>query len=135
MVASRRSDRRIVGVAAGLLAVPALVLLVRAARATWVPSSDWAAIEARTRDVWTSHASLVGPYSRYGWNHPGPLLFYVLAVPYRLLGSQPHGLFVGVALDQEADASGDATRRRCGRLQRGVETRNVPETSSAALIA
>jgi hypothetical protein len=95
IVASRRSDRRIVGIAAGLLAVPVLVLLVRAARATWVPSSDWAAIEARTRDVWTSHTSLVGPYSRYGWNHPGPLLFYVLAVPYRLLGGQPHGLFVG----------------------------------------
>src|SRR5207245_9506948 len=91
----RRSDRRIVGVAAGLPAVPVLVLLVRAARATWAPSSDWAAIEARTRDVWSSHASLVGPYSRYGWNHPGPLLFYVLALPYRLLGGQPHGLFVG----------------------------------------
>ena len=30
----------------------------------------------------------VGPYSRYGWNHPGPLLFYVLAVPYKLLGDR-----------------------------------------------
>ncbi len=30
----------------------------------------------------------VGPYSRFGWNHPGPLLFYVLAVPYKLLGSR-----------------------------------------------
>jgi len=72
-----------------------MVLLVRVLRSGWLSSSDWAAIELRTRDVGTRHTPLVGPYSRYGWNHPGPLLFYVLAVPYRMLGGQGHGILAG----------------------------------------
>ncbi|MGZ8735026.1 MAG: hypothetical protein ACXW1M_07545, partial [Acidimicrobiia bacterium] len=48
--------------------------------------ADDALIELQTRDVGT-RAVFLGPYSRFGWYHPGPALFYVLAVPYRLLGS------------------------------------------------
>ncbi len=29
---------------------------------------------------------VVGSYSRYGWNHPGPLLYQILAGPYELSG-------------------------------------------------
>ncbi len=49
-------------------------------------TSDQALIELQIRDVGT-RAVLVGPYSRFGWYHPGPALFYLFAVPYRLLGA------------------------------------------------
>ena len=75
--------------------MPVFVLLVRVLLSGWLSSSDWAAIELRTRDVGTWRTPLVGPYSRYGWNHPGPLLFYVLAVPYRMLGAQGRGILAG----------------------------------------
>ena len=35
----------------------------------------------------------MGPYSRFEWSHPGPLLYYLLALPYRVLGNQ--GLLLG----------------------------------------
>src|SRR5436305_7493624 len=53
------------------------------------PVSDWASIELFVRDVGTHATPLRGAWSRYGWNHPGPLLFFVLAVPYRLSGGDP----------------------------------------------
>jgi hypothetical protein len=53
----------------------------------YLPTVDWALFELQTRDA-IDHGVLVGPYSRYGWNHPGPMLFYALAVPYKLLGSR-----------------------------------------------
>ncbi|MGO9877564.1 MAG: hypothetical protein ACLPVY_27655 [Acidimicrobiia bacterium] len=102
---SGKWDRSLVWVVAGLVAVPVFVLLVRVLHSGWLSSSDWAAIELRTRDVGTPHTPLVGPYSRYGWNHPGPLLFYVLAVPYRILGSQGRGILAG-ALAVNAAAIG-----------------------------
>ncbi len=40
---------------------------------------------------------LVGPYSRFGWHHPGPALFYVLALPIWLFGSGV-GLSLGTIL-------------------------------------
>ena len=52
---------------------------------SYTPTVDWAIFEMQTRDVFR-HGVWVGPYSRYGFNHPGPLLFYMLAVPYKLLG-------------------------------------------------
>jgi hypothetical protein len=56
------------------------------------------ALEAlATRDVWTGH-QLLGPYSRFGWHHPGPALFYSLAVPDRLLGSGGTGMVIGMLL-------------------------------------
>jgi hypothetical protein len=48
-----------------------------------------------TRDVWRGH-QMLGPYSRYGWHHPGPALFYLLALPDRLLGSNGPGIVAGV---------------------------------------
>ena len=44
------------------------------------------------------HGVYVGPYSRYGWNHPGPLLFYVLAVPYKLMGSRSISMHITALL-------------------------------------
>jgi len=114
---SGECDRRGAWVVAGLVAVPVFVLLVRVVLSGWLSSSDWAAIELRTRDVGTSHTPLVGPYSRYGWNHPGPLLFYVLAVPYRILGAQGHGILAGaLAVNAGAVACVGVVLWRRGRL-------------------
>jgi hypothetical protein len=102
-VARRRaSTLPIAGVAAVLLAVVVIAPIVAAGidglGRTWYPAGDWAMIELRTLDVGTVHTPLVGPYSRYQWNHPGPLLFWVLAVPYRLFGGNPSALLLGAAL-------------------------------------
>lgn len=85
-------------------AVVALVLLpfvVAAGRVAGrhapAPDGDTALIELRVRDV-GGHTPLVGSYNRFGFNQPGPLLFYVFAVPYRLLGSQYSGIQIGALL-------------------------------------
>jgi hypothetical protein len=62
------------------------------------PNGDDALIELRVRDVWGIDSPLTGSYGRFGWNHPGPLLFYVLSVPYRLVGARFAGLQVGTLL-------------------------------------
>jgi len=41
---------------------------------------------------------LVGPYNRFGWNHPGPSSYYLLALPYRLLGESGRALPLGTAV-------------------------------------
>jgi hypothetical protein len=81
-----------------LLLVPLVFLLVRLAFGNYISTSDIALIESRVRDVGTRSTPLVGPYSRYGWNHPGPFLFYALTIPYRLLGSSARGLLAGGVL-------------------------------------
>jgi hypothetical protein len=98
------------------LAVSALYLLVFVG-ADFHPSGDIVATEMRTRDVGT-HAVWLGPFSRDGWFHPGPLLFYVLAVPYRLLGSSSVALCVGALLINGASVVGMAViaRRRGGLM-------------------
>jgi len=94
----RRRRGQMVWVCAGLAALPALVAAARSIGADWTPASDYAPIEVRVRDVFSTHPPVVGAHSRLGGNHPGPALFYVLAVPYRLLGSQPWSLLVSGAL-------------------------------------
>lgn len=63
---------------------------------------------------------LFGPYSRYGWHHPGPMYFYLLA-PVAAVVSVDASLFVGMALLQAACAGviSGLTARRAG-LQAGV---------------
>jgi hypothetical protein len=40
-------------------------------------------------------ALLVGPYSRFGWHHPGPLYFYLLAPWYWMSGLHTAGMQAG----------------------------------------
>ena len=74
----------------GAIALALLPLVVSAialvAGSTYRPVADDAWIELQIRDI-GHHAVLLGPYSRFGWFHPGPLLYYVLWLPYRLTGS------------------------------------------------
>lgn len=59
---------------------------------------DIALIELRVRDVFSAHPPVTGAYSRYGWSHPGPVLFYLLAVPYRVFGNDATGLRVATLI-------------------------------------
>ena len=51
------------------------------------PLADIAVLEMYVRNALTG-SLLVGPYSRFGWHHPGPLYFYLIAPLYRAAGSQ-----------------------------------------------
>ena len=58
------------------------------------PIRDQALMEMRVRDVGV-HAVYLGLYSRDGWSHVGPLVFYTLAIPYRIFGNSTAGMVVG----------------------------------------
>ena len=60
------------------------------------PLADIAVIEMYARDALTGKL-LVGPYSRFGWHHPGPSYFYLIAPIYALAGQQPAALAAGAA--------------------------------------
>ena len=82
---------------------------------SYSPWSDWAGMEMRVRDV-GHHPVLIGLLSRDEWSHPGPILFYLLAVPYRLTGGSSIGLNLGALLINGAAIVGMAVvaRRRGG---------------------
>ena len=64
--------------------VAAAVLSTRAAPDTY-PVADTATTSIATLQAARGDLA-VGSYSRYGWNHPGPLLYQILAGPYELSG-------------------------------------------------
>ncbi len=76
--------------------VPWAVLLVIALTSDWLPSGDIALEALHVDEVGTSHTPLVGVYSRFGWSHPGPLLFWLGAPFVSVLG--PRGLLVEAAV-------------------------------------
>jgi len=100
-----RPGGRLDRLAVGLVALPVLVLAAVTAFVTQGPWGDQAVILLST-DRAASLRQLVGPYSRFGWSHPGPLYFYLLAVPYKLLGSTERSLAVASVLLAGAFAVG-----------------------------
>jgi len=95
-VVDARRERWLFVLATTALVLPLAVLAVRVIAHDWSnPGGDIALIELRTRDV-GAHTPLLGSYGRYGFNQPGALWFYVLALPYRLLGSRYAGMQLGV---------------------------------------
>src|SRR5205807_1160723 len=54
-------------------------------------------LELATQDALHGH-QLLGPYSRFGWHHPGPAYFYWLALPVLLLEPAGAGIFLGATL-------------------------------------
>lgn len=102
----------------------AIVHLLVTVPASWPSEGDIALIERHVRGI-PGTLPLLGPYSRFGWNHPGPLLYYVLAIPYRLLGSHSVDLFVGALLVNAAAVAGIvvvAVRAGGRRLALGATT-------------
>ncbi|HZR22273.1 MAG TPA: hypothetical protein VFA59_01720 [Vicinamibacterales bacterium] len=69
------------------------VILARVAQ-PFAPVSDIALTEIYAREAARLHL-LVGPYSRFGWHHPGPLYFYWLAPFYAVGGHTTAALNAG----------------------------------------
>lgn len=100
--------RRVVIASVAVALLPLLVTVVRALLDhKFAVNSDDALIELRVRDI-GRHTPLTGSYGRFGWNHPGPMLFFVLWLPYRLLGSEFAGLQIGALFINAAAISGIA---------------------------
>ena len=59
------------------------------------PRGDGALIESYTL-LATQRKLVVGPYSRYGWHHPGPLYFWLAAPFYALAKFKSSGIHVAV---------------------------------------
>ncbi|MGH9123068.1 MAG: hypothetical protein ACRDYC_14185, partial [Acidimicrobiales bacterium] len=98
-VAVRRPDGRL-----GLLAVVAVAAypLIEAIRIGVQGGieqlyGDQALIELDARRAWHFY-QLLGPYSRYGFHHPGPILYYLLAPFVRLLEPSGPGSYLGATV-------------------------------------
>lgn len=86
----------------GVVMLPMLVGAVGLLLAGWWPLSDLAYIGTRSIDVWSSQPPVLGMRSTSGADaggvaahHPGPLEFYVLAVPMLLTGFSTVGMMIG----------------------------------------
>jgi hypothetical protein len=88
---------------AAAVVLPIAFTLVGALAARWAPAGDNAVIELQTMDV-PGHLPLFGVFSRYGFHHPGPALFFVYVLPVRLFGAR--GLLVGAGLVNAAAVTG-----------------------------
>src|SRR5215213_1412856 len=61
------------------------------------PLADHAGLEIQT--IAAEHGDkFTGTHSRFGWYHPAPTFFYLLAPLYQLLGKSPAGLNATVTL-------------------------------------
>ena len=106
------------GVAA---AVPVLVSTVHAVRVGWEPAGDDGIIVTRAWDVLTAHSPLIGQYSESGLvtgqvvHSPGPLLYWLLALPARFGSSASIAVTMG-AMNTLAIVGCVALARRRGGL-------------------
>jgi hypothetical protein len=80
--------------------LPVVVVVVTRWGRRYVPVGDIALVDLRVRDVWSRAIPLVGPYSRLGWNHPGPAMFWLIAPLSGLTGEPAWATLVGGALLQ-----------------------------------
>ena len=108
-----RSTAVFVGVVV-LTVAPVIAAAVSLVGRHWHPASDLALQLLQIDDVGGRHTPLTGAHSRYGWDHPGPLLFWLLAPFDWLFGTT--GVLVGTALLNTAAMVGAlfVARRRGG---------------------
>lgn len=95
----------LVALIAAVVLVPVVVAVVRHAAGGWVPDGDDAWVARRTMQVVSTSPPLVGQEStasdeptESGLNHPGPISYYIMAVPYAVSGWSPIGLIIGAGL-------------------------------------
>lgn len=119
----RIRDVHVVTLAVVVALVPIVVAVARHSGGRWIPYGDNALLEIRIRDVFSiEHFPLLGTWSSASLtagtdlNHPGPLLFLVLAVPVRVFGGGT-GVALGVGLLNAACIVGCAV---VARRVRGV---------------
>jgi hypothetical protein len=110
-------------VLAGLgAALPVIVTTIRALADGWLPAADQGIIATRAYDAFTTHTPLVGQFSMasgvtgHTTYDPGPMLYWLLALPARFGG--PPALTVTMGLFNTAAilASVALARRRGGLL-------------------
>jgi hypothetical protein len=83
-----------------LVLAPVVAVIITRSWHSYLPTGDLGVTDLRVRDVWNGDFPLVGPFSRYGWSHPGPMFFLLLALPYRLFGRAAWVTMVGAAVLQ-----------------------------------
>src|SRR5215471_4732535 len=86
--------RRAAAIAATVLALAAGLVFVARRAPPVVTGSDIAVAELYT-DLASHGRLLLGPYSRFGWHHPGPLYFYLQAPLYVASDRAGASLFAG----------------------------------------
>ena len=59
--------------------LPVIVVVARGGGATTCRCRTSAVSTMRVRDVWSSDIPWTGAYSRYGWSHPGPWMYWLIA--------------------------------------------------------
>jgi hypothetical protein len=99
----QRRSLRAAAIAIAIIALlPVIAVLLQRWGRPYFPVSDSAILDLRIRDVWafSSNTPLTGVYSRFGWNHPGPLMYYLLAAFSGVTGGQAWATLVGNALLQ-----------------------------------
>ena len=97
----RRIDAFLV-LAVAVTAIPIVVAVARAIGNRWIPLGDQALLQVRAHDVFTADHPLLGTASSAALNgsdvvplnHPGPLMFDLLALPVRVFGDA--GVAIGV---------------------------------------
>lgn len=94
----RRAAAALAILLVAMVVAPLLVTASGVIDAGWVPSGDEAVIVTRVDDIASSDAPLVGAYSTRGFSHPGPILYYALAVPHWLSSGNPSALLAATAL-------------------------------------
>jgi hypothetical protein len=90
---------------AGIGVLVAIVAIMIRRLADTAPESDFALIDLSVLRVLHGWQP-VGAYSRFGWSHPGPLYFQVLAPLYALSGQRHLAIVVTVALMNAASILG-----------------------------
>jgi hypothetical protein len=96
--------------------VASAIALIAHVGGSYHPQADQALIEMQIRDIGRSPV-LLGPYSRFGWFHPGPALFYLLWLPYRITGSGTASiLFAALAVNAATVVAIVLVARRRGGL-------------------
>ena len=114
-------DRRVLLLFVLVALVPVVGAAVRLHHAGWIPEGDDAMIARRTMAVFSHDPPVSGQPSTAGnlfthdgrgghaasveASHPGPLEYYLLAIPYRLSGWSPGGLLAAVVLVNGAAAA------------------------------
>ena len=87
-----RQRRRIVLPGAALVCSFLLAVILISRSAPQVEAfADGALFELHTRNALHGQ-QVLGAYSQFGWNHPGPMAFYVFAPLYHLGGASPFAL-------------------------------------------
>ena len=104
-----------------LLGLVVISLTWRAVTLDWTAAGDLSVIRLRALDVGTLNTPLVGAYSRFKWNHPGPSLSFAFAPWVRLFGASGVGILIGAFVVNLAAMAGAAwVARRSSKVLFGL---------------